>query len=69
MIKINDFLKDFDDDECNNIEIFDRHDFSTHRCSKKIAMSDFGYYTVRSWSIKQIPHFGNVLRIIIQSNF
>lgn len=69
MIKINDFLKDFDGDCCNIIEIYDRHDFSTHRSNKEIAMRDFGYYTVRSWGIKQIPHFGNVLRIIIQSNF
>lgn len=62
-MKIKDFLENFDG--TNHIEIYDKHDFSTHRFNNvHNAIQAYGYFSVRYWTIDN-----NKLKITIQSQF
>lgn len=62
-MKIKDFLENFNG--MNHIKIFDRYSFKTYRYNNsKNAINDYGYYSVKSWSIEN-----NVLEITIQTQF
>lgn len=62
-MKIKDFLENFNGS--NHIKIFDRFNFQTQRYNNaKNAISDYGYFTVRHWTIEE-----NVLIITIQTQF
>ena len=62
-MKIKDFLENFNG--ANHIEIYDKHDFSTHRFNDvHNAIQTYGYFSVRYWAIDN-----NKLKITIQSQF
>ena len=62
-MKVKDFLKDFNG--TNHIKIFDRFNLQTRRYNDvKNAISDYGYFIVRSWTIEE-----NILVITIQTQF
>lgn len=61
-MKVKDFLENFEG--MNHIKIFDRFSGQTKRYNDvKNAINDYGYFTVRSWTID------NVLIITIQTQF
>lgn len=60
-MQVKDLLQNFNG--TNHIKVFDKSNFQTHRYnSVENAINDYGYFTVRSWTIE-----GNVLVIIIQT--
>lgn len=62
-MKVKDFLENFNG--VNHIKIYDRFSFQTRRYNDvRNAISDYGYFTVRSWTIEE-----NVLVITIQTQF
>lgn len=62
-MKVKDFLENFNG--VNHIKIYDRFSFQTRRYNNtRNAISDYGYFTVRSWTIEE-----NVLVITIQTQF
>lgn len=67
-MKVKEFLENFNGD--NHINIFDKHNFTTHRYNNvNNAIKDYGYYTVSSWHIENSIGSGSTLKIIIQSQF
>ena len=62
-MKIKDFLENYQGDA--HIEIYDTFSWNTKRYNdKNMAISDFGYFSVRSWEI--LPTM-NKLKITIRS--
>ena len=62
-MNVKDFLENFIG--MIHIKIYDRFSFQTRRYNDvRNAISDYGYFTVKSWTIKE-----NVLVITIQTQF
>lgn len=63
-MKVNELLENFQGN--NHIKIYDKSNFlECHRFnSSQMAISKYGYFTVRSWDIES-----NALKIIIQTQF
>lgn len=63
-MKVKDFLENYQGNSV--IEIYDCFDWKTVRCNKAMAIKDYGYYTVRSWTVLALK---NKISITIMSQF